>query len=89
MGVYGGLVYPRHTMKKIIIVICKFVTFSLLKLGWNTEVEHRKQLTIIAKLLFVNFFFRRREDRDKTEGGPIGRNWKQGLSPKQIIICKL
>ena len=44
-------------MKKIIIVICKFVTFSLLKLGWNTEVEHRKQLTIIAKLLFVNFFF--------------------------------
>ena len=25
-------VYPRHTKKKIIIVICKFVTFSLLKL---------------------------------------------------------
>ena len=44
MGAYGRLVYPRHTMKKIIIVICKFVTFSLLKLGWNTEVEHSKQL---------------------------------------------
>ena len=26
---------------------------------------------------------------DKTEGGPISRNWKQGLSSKQIIIYKL
>ena len=57
MGVYGRLVDPRHTMKKIIIIIGKFVTFSLLKLGWNTEVEHRKQLAIIAKFLFVNFLF--------------------------------
>ena len=57
MGVYGRLVYPRHTMKKIIIVICKFVTFSLLKLGWNTDVEHSKQHARIAKLLFVNFLF--------------------------------
>ena len=58
MGVYGSLVYPRHTMKKkIIIVICKFVTFSLLKLGWNTEVEHSKLLARIAKLLFLNFLF--------------------------------
>ena len=55
MGVYGRHVYPRHTMKKIIIVICKFVTFSLLELGWITEVVHSKQLARIAKLLFVNF----------------------------------
>ena len=90
MGVYGRLVYPRHTMKKIIIVICKFVTFSLLKLGWNTEVEHNKQLARIAQLLFVNFLFEeKRAERVKTEGGPIKRNWMQGLSSKQIIIYKL
>ena len=57
MGGYSRLVDPRHTMKKIIIVIRKFVTFSLLKLGWNIEVEHSKQLARIAKLLFVNFLF--------------------------------
>ena len=88
MAVYGRLVYPRFTMKNIIIVVCKFVTFSLLKLGWNTEVEHSKQLARIANLscFLLIFFFRRREQRDKTEGGPIGRNWKQGLLSKQIII---
>ena len=60
--------------------------FSLLKLGWNTEVEHSKQLARIAEFLFVNFLVRRIEERDKTEGGLIKRNWKQGLSSKQIII---
>ena len=57
MGVYGRLVDPRHTMKNNIIVICKFVTFSRLKLGWNTEVKQSKQHARISKLLFVNFLF--------------------------------
>ena len=53
LGVYR-CVYPRHTSKKVIL-ICRFVTFSLLKLGWNTKVMHSKQLARIAKILFVNF----------------------------------
>ena len=60
--------------------------FSLLKLGWNTEVENSKQLARIAEFLFVNFLVRRKEESDKTEGGLINRNCKQGLSSKQIII---
>ena len=39
----------------VFIVVCKFVAFSILKLGWNTEEEHSKQLARIAKLLCVNF----------------------------------
>ena len=31
-----------------------FVTFALLKFGWNTEVKHSKQLARIAKMNFVN-----------------------------------
>ena len=32
-----------------------FVSFSLLKLGWNTEVVHSKQLGKIARMTSVNF----------------------------------
>ena len=53
LGVYRR-VYPRHTSKKVIL-ICRFVPFSLLKLGWNTKVVHSKQLARIAKMLFFNF----------------------------------
>ena len=53
LGVYRR-VYPRHTSKKVILV-CRFVPFSLLKLGWNTNVVHSKQLARIAKMLFFNF----------------------------------
>lgn len=78
MGVYAR-VYPGHTSKKI-IVICKFVTFSLLRLGLNTEYcIYSKQLATIAKMLFLLLFARRREKMDNTEGGLIKRNsWKQG-----------
>ena len=47
-------VYPRHTSKKVIL-ICRFVPFSLLKLGWNTKVVHSKQLGRTAKMIFLKF----------------------------------
>ena len=64
-GVYRR-VYPRHTSKKLIL-ICRFVTFSLLKLGCNTKVVHSKQLARTANMIFVNFFASPREEMDKTE----------------------
>ena len=55
-----------------------FVTFSLLKLGWNTEVVHSKQLGRIARMIILLIFFARgREGIDNTEGqGWMKRNWK-------------
>ena len=32
-----------------------FVTFSLLDLGWSTEVVHSKQLARIARMTSVSF----------------------------------
>jgi len=64
-----------------------FATFSLLKLSWNTEVKHSKQLARIARMTFLLIFFARgREGMDNTEGGLMKRNWKLGKSSKQIII---
>ena len=54
-----------------------FVTFSLLDLGWNTEVVHSKQLGRIARMTILLIFFARgREGMDNTEGGLMKRNWK-------------
>ena len=54
-----------------------FVTFSLLKLGWNTEVVHSKHLARIARMTILLIFFARgREGMDSTEGGLMKRNWK-------------
>ena len=54
-----------------------FVTFSLLKLGWNTEVVHSKQLRRIAWMTILLIFFARgREGMDNTEGELAKRNWK-------------
>ena len=50
-----------------------FVTFSLLKLGWNTELVHSKQLGRIARMIILLIFFAR---MDNTEGGLMKRNWK-------------
>ena len=78
MGVYR-LAYPGQTSKKLIIVICKFVTLSLLKRGWNSEacIANNMQQLLTCGLLI--FFGRRREQMDSTEGGPIKRNsWKEG-----------
>ena len=36
-----------------------FVTFSLLKLGRNTEVVHSKQLGRIARMIILLIFFAR------------------------------
>ena len=74
LGVYRR-VYPRHTSKEVIL-ICRFVTFSLLKLGCNTKVVHSKQLARTANMIFVNFFASPREEMDSTGGGPMKRNWK-------------
>ena len=67
----------------MIIVICKFVTFSLLKLaiGWNTEEVLSKQLARIAKLLFVNFLCW------KKRGNGQHRMWtnKEKLEARNII----
>ena len=65
LGVYRR-VYPRRTSKKVIL-ICRFVTFSLLKLGCNTKVVHSKQLGRTANMTFVNFFASPREEMDNTE----------------------
>ena len=52
-----------------------FVTFSLLKLGWNTEVVHSKQLRRIARMIILLIFFARgREGMDNTEGELMKRN---------------
>ena len=54
-----------------------FVTFSPLKLGWNTEVVHSKQFGRIARMIILLIFFARgREGMDNTEGGLMKRNWK-------------
>ena len=54
-----------------------FVTFSLPKLGSNTEVKHGKQLARIARMTILLIFFARgREGMDNTEGGLMKRNWK-------------
>ena len=54
-----------------------FVTFSLLKLGWNTEVVHSKEIGRIARMTILLIFFARgREGMDSTEGGLMKRNWK-------------
>ena len=77
MGVYR-LAYPGQTSKKIIIVICKFVTFSLLKRGWDSEACIANNIQLLRCGLLI-FFGRRREQMDITEGGPIKRNsWKPG-----------
>lgn len=77
MGVYGRI-YPGHTSEKI-IVICKFVTFSLLRLGWNTEYCIANNLQQLLRCFLLLLFARRREKMDNTEGGLIKRNsWKQG-----------
>ena len=73
LGVYRR-VYPRHTSEKVIL-ICRFVTFSLLKLGCNTKLVHSKQLARTANMIF-NSFASPREEMDNTEGGPMKRNWK-------------
>ena len=59
LGVYRR-VYPRHTSKNVIL-ICRFVPFSLLKLGWNTKVVHNKQLGRTAKMIFLKFSLLREE----------------------------
>ena len=53
-----------------------FVTFSLLKLGWNTEVVHSIQLGRIARMTILLIFFARgRGGMDNnTEGELIKRN---------------
>ena len=52
-----------------------FATFSLLKLGWNTEIRHSKQLARIARMTILLIFFARgREGMDNTEGGLMKRN---------------
>ena len=54
-----------------------FATFLLLKLGWNTEVKHSKQLARIAWMTILLIFFARgREGIDNTEGGLMKRSWK-------------
>ena len=54
-----------------------FVTFSLLKLGWNTEVVYSKKLGRIARMTILLIFFARgRDGMDNTEGGLMKRNWK-------------
>ena len=53
IGFYSR-VYP-YMEKVVIVVICNFVIISLLKLGWNIEVVHSKQLARLANMLFVNF----------------------------------
>lgn len=81
MGVYAR-VYPGHTSKKI-IVICKFVTFSLLRLGLNTEYcIYSKQLATIAKMLFLLLFC-----QEKRENGQH-RRWtdKEKLMEARLII---
>ena len=46
-----------------------FVFFSLLKLAWNTEVVHSKQLGRIAWMIILLIFFARgRGGMDNTEG---------------------
>ena len=53
------------------------VAFSLLKLGWNTEVVYSKQLARIARMLILLIFFARgRGGMDNTEGEVMKRNWK-------------
>ena len=53
IGFYSR-VYP-YMEKVVIVVICNFVIISLLKLGWNIEVVHSKQLARLSKMRFVNF----------------------------------
>ena len=54
-----------------------FVTFALLKLGWNTEVKHSKQLARFAKVTFVNFLHNRRGvEMDHTKGRLMKRKLK-------------
>lgn len=79
MGVYGRI-YPGHTSKKI-IVICKFVTFSLLRLGWNTEYSIANNLQQLLRCFLLLLFARRREKMDNTEGG-----LKEKLMEARLII---
>ena len=54
-----------------------FVTFSLLDLGWNTEIVHSKQLGRIARMTILLIFFARgSEGIDNTEGELMKRNLK-------------
>ena len=42
-----------------------FVTFSLLKLGWNTEVVHSKHLARIARMTILLIFFARGREEER------------------------
>ena len=58
-----------------------FVTFSLLKLGWNTDVVHSKQCATIAKMLFLHFLCQEKR------GNGQHRRWtnKEKLEARVII----
>ena len=48
--------------------------FSLLKLGWNSEVCIANNMQQLLRFGLLVFFGRSREQMDNTEGGPIKRN---------------
>ena len=83
MSVYR-CVYPGHLSKTIIIIIvvCKFVPFSDLRLVWNAEFCITSNLQQFAKMSFVAF-----SCREKKENGQH-RRWtdKEILMEARLII---
>ena len=59
-----------------------FVTFALLKLGWNTEVKHSKQLARFGKVTFVNF------PHQKRSGNGPHKRWADEEEMKVRLIIK-
>ena len=79
MGVYRCVYAGHKSKKKIIIAICKFVTFSLPRLSWNTEVCIANNLQQLQRCFLLVFFARRGEEMDNIEGGVIKKNsWELG-----------